>query len=141
MKSTAELRRAMHADNMKWGDTLSPVPSAAWPQAQPGFNRPIQVWRSRRFLVQVFAERDGAQQVTVNRTAVGDDGRWRDGITWDELQTLKWEIGRGHHWAVELYPPDEEIENDANMRHLWLIPEPAFGYRPSIRGRACGVLP
>lgn len=42
---------------------------------------------------------------------------------------LKAECGRGDKWAVELYPPDEAVVNVANIRHLWLLPEPpAFGW-------------
>jgi hypothetical protein len=26
-------------------------------------------------------------------------------------------------WAVELYPPQEELVNDAHVYHLWLLPE------------------
>lgn len=135
MKATPEIRARLHAENMKWGAELAPVPPSSLPEGPPGFTRPVEVWRSRTFLVQVFAPRNGAEQVTVNRTSVGDDGRWRDGITWDELQALKRQIGRADAWAVEVYPADAEIENDANMRHLWLVPEPAFGYRPGARSR------
>ena len=30
-------------------------------------------------------------------------------------------------WAIELYPPAEELINDAHVYHLWLLPE---GWRP-----------
>lgn len=30
-------------------------------------------------------------------------------------------------WAVELYPPAEELVNDTHVYHLWLLPE---GWRP-----------
>jgi len=30
-------------------------------------------------------------------------------------------------WALELYPPTEELVNDAHVYHLWLLPE---GWRP-----------
>jgi len=51
---------------------------------------------------------------------------WRidgqDGITWDELQTVKDEaLGPGVQ-AVEVYPPAYELVNDVNLRHLWEIP-------------------
>jgi hypothetical protein len=26
-------------------------------------------------------------------------------------------------WAVELYPPEEELVNDAHVYHLWMLPE------------------
>jgi hypothetical protein len=59
---------------------------------------------------------------------IGD--RWADGITWDTLQLLKRECGHGERWAVEVYPPDTDIVNVANMRHLWLLrAPPPFGFR------------
>lgn len=84
--------------------------------------RPFEVWRSVGFLVQMFREGDWVR-MTVNRTT-NVDGDWQDGITWDELQRLKAEVGRGHLWAVEVYPADAEVVNEANMRHLWLLAEP-----------------
>ena len=30
-------------------------------------------------------------------------------------------------WAIELYPPVEDLVNDAHVYHLWLLPE---GYTP-----------
>jgi hypothetical protein len=54
-------------------------------------------------------------------------GRWLDGITWDELQHLKMLAGYGDRVAVEIYPPDSEVVNIANIRHLWLLNEvPTF---------------
>lgn len=90
---------------------------------------PFEVWRSRDFLVQLFDE-GGHVRVTVNRTHMPNGKDWADGITWDELQAIKAEIGRGDRWAVEVYPPDDEVVNDAPMRHLWLLDEPpSFGWR------------
>lgn len=35
---------------------------------------------------------------------------------------MKAEIGRGDLFAVEIFPPDVDIVNIANMRHLWVVP-------------------
>lgn len=90
---------------------------------------PFEVWRSRDFLVQLF--RDGtAVRITVNRTHQPNGIDWADGITWDELQAIKHEIGHGDEWAAELFPPDDRVINVSNMRHLWLLDEPpAFGWQ------------
>lgn len=89
----------------------------------------FEVWRSRDFLVQLFRDGDHVR-ITVNRTHSPNGLDWADGITWDELQQIKAEIGRGDAWAVELYPPDEHVIDVANMRHLWLLDEaPAYGWR------------
>lgn len=76
--------------------------------------------------MQVFDESPrGEQQVlrlTVNRTHVDPVSfRWLDGITWDQLQDLKRQCGRGHLEAVEIYPPDADVVNVASLRHLWVI--------------------
>jgi hypothetical protein len=95
---------------------------------QYGSNLPdglIEVWRSREFLVQVFQEGDGIVRASINRTSVNSgNGRWLDGISWDELQRVKREIGRGHRDAVEVFPADRDVVNVANMRHLWIFTEP-----------------
>lgn len=120
-------RRALEAENRKWHRTLRPIHKSLWPQ--DGDDKRKEVWRSRDWLVQVFTEPPGLR-ISVNRTAMRHDGRWVDGITWDELQDIKASIGRGDRWAVEIYPPDRHVVNDANMRHLWVLPkQPEFGWR------------
>lgn len=86
--------------------------------------------RSRGFLVQEFAEADGVIRLSINRTELRGDGRWTDGITWDELQRLKREAGHGDRVAVEVFPPDSDVVNVANVRHLWLLRgAPAFMWK------------
>ena len=99
-----------------------PVPGGR----EPG---PIAAWRSNRFLVQLFNEA-GAQRISINRAAIDETtGRWLDGITWDEIQAIKRQIGFGDRYAVELYPADADVVNVANMRHIWLVDAPAFAWR------------
>lgn len=45
----------------------------------------------------------------------------KDGITWDELQAVKNEAFGEEIPCVEVYPPQNEVVNDANIRHLWVI--------------------
>lgn len=101
----------------------------------PLAHRPVEVWASRDFLVQVFD--DGpAVRITVNRTTLDGRGRWRDGITWDELHEIKTTIGRGDRWAVEVFPPVEHLVDVANMRHLFLLDDrPAFGWLTAEEAR------
>jgi hypothetical protein len=57
-------------------------------------------------------------------------GRWVDGITWDELQSIKAQCGYGQHDALELYPIDSDVVNVANLRHLWVMASPvSFAWR------------
>jgi hypothetical protein len=113
---------------------LKPVPVEDWP-SEPwrGPDRPVRtgLFRSRRFLVQVFAEDDGVFRLSVNRTDwSADTGKALDGIGWDQLQRLKTEAGFGAQWAVEIFPAEADVVNVAPMRHLWVLPEPPpFAWR------------
>jgi hypothetical protein len=78
----------------------------------------------------VFAPENGAIRLSVCRARMGKNGRWEDGITWDQLQRLKAECGYADSWAAEIFPPDAQVVNVGNLRHLWLLPEaPAFAWR------------
>lgn len=46
----------------------------------------------------------------------------KSGISWDILQQLKNEYLGPDVMAVEIFPPEHEVVNDLNMRHLWEIP-------------------
>jgi hypothetical protein len=53
-------------------------------------------------------------------------------MTFDELQAIKSAVGYGDSCAVEIYPEDSDLVNDANMRHLWVLQErPAFAWKKS----------
>src|SRR5690606_29982804 len=89
------------------------------------------VYVSRDYLVQIFDEGNGIKRITVNRVAIGGT-TWDDGITWDELQRIKAEVGYAAEWAVEVFPADDQVVNVSSMRHLWVLPEPpAFAWQKS----------
>lgn len=80
----------------------------------------LEVWRSRDYLLQVYAVRPGMVRLSVNRTVhTGYD--WRDNIPWEDLQRLKAECGRGHLDAVEVYPREVDVVDVAAMRHLFVF--------------------
>lgn len=125
--------RAPRAEH--WGRRLRRRPeleAEAIATGRPG--HPVEVWASRDYLVQVFA--GDVVRLTVNRTTRSPRGdRWADGLSWDELQRIKADVGRGDRWAVEIYPPDEHVVDVANMRHLWLVDEPpAFAWLNNPEG-------
>ncbi|MBU0494191.1 MAG: hypothetical protein KKA73_18565 [Chloroflexi bacterium] len=67
----------------------------------------------------------------------GHGGSICRGIPWDDLQALKDEMLGVETLAVEVYPPADLLVNEANMRHLWEVPDPGlipFGLHPSQRG-------
>lgn len=120
-----KIHLAIQIENLKYGEALQKVPKSQWPPFRPDPRfKVVEAWRSRTFLVQITAEKTGVERLSISRTTVRDDGEFEDGITWDDLQRLKTECGRGDKCAVEIYPPDAEVVNVANMRHLWILDEP-----------------
>ena len=114
-------RRQLARDNAKMPTALQPVPRELWPTSAI---KHLAALRSRDFLVQVFpAEAPAVVRLSICRTSLTGD-RWTDGITWDELQRLKAESGYPNETAVEVFPPERDIVNVANMRHLWVLAAP-----------------
>ena len=102
------------------------VPKEQW-QKQKFIPKNLErVFRSDDFLVQVFDEVElNITRLSINRvTRLGK--RWVVGITWDELQEIKRLLGLGDKCAVEIYPPEKDVVNVANMRHLWITEPPYF---------------
>lgn len=123
-RGNREARRALERENVKWPTMLRQIPREDWPlTCQAMMHPPAEVWRSSGFLVQVYAEAFNIERLTVCRTAVDCD-RWKAEISWDDLQRLKRECGRGDKDAVEVYPADRDVVNVANMRHLWVMDLP-----------------
>ncbi|HKY81686.1 MAG TPA: hypothetical protein VJM09_09455 [Sphingobium sp.] len=102
------------------------VPRVEWPANPP--SGLIRALRSRDFMVQVYEEEGGILRLSVHRCAYdGATGRWKDGISWDDLQHIKTLVGYGNMPAVEIYPPIADEVNVANIRHLFILPKaPAF---------------
>ena len=112
----------LEAENGRYPATL--VELAIHPREIVITGRPSRAWRSREFLVQQCDETGGVIRLSVNRTHVDPSTmRWLDGITWDDLQRLKSEAGFGDREAVEVFPPDGNVVDVANIRHLWVLPE------------------
>ena len=133
MRRSRAYREGLADENMKWGPALQLIERREWPASCHTMRTPPgEVWRSSGFLLQVYYERDGIERLTVCRAAVDVSGNWRSEITWDELQRLKRECGRGDRYAVELFPADADVVNVSNMRHLWVLLEPPpFAWRDS----------
>lgn len=116
--------RQLHRENLNWPMVLRDVAREAWPEIPPGIATGSiveRVMRSRKFLVIEFVEPNGSHRLSVMRTEYGRNGQPLDGITWDDLQRLKREAGFGGACAIEIFPPDAEVVNVANMRHLFIV--------------------
>lgn len=121
----AAAKRHLYKANRLFGDKFEQIPVHLWPSEEfAAHGRRLRVWRNKDFLVQEFDEfRNGkfVRRISVNRTMIDDRGSWLDGITWDQLQMIKNEIGYRTAWAVEIFPPFDHVVNVANMRHLWIV--------------------
>ena len=114
-----------------YGRRMEQVPATEWPFFPEFETEPLAVWRSKDYLAVLYRQKaDGKIRLTVNsvrrmpsRNRKGGTD-WRDGITWDELQRIKNETLGPDVWCVEVYPPESELVNVSNMRHLWPLEEP-----------------
>lgn len=126
--NSAQLRE-LERQNALFPGHLVAIPRDQWPDmSQSPYQTgsvPLAVFRSRKFCVVVWQEPNGAARLSVQRTEYDrDTGRFRENISWDDLQRLKGEAGFADMCAVEIYPPDDQVVNVANMRHLFLLPTP-----------------
>lgn len=56
----------------------------------------------------------------------------KDGITWEELQSIKNDFAGSDTQAIEFYPREKHLVNIAPVRHLWCFmsgEQIKFGYR------------
>lgn len=136
-------RRQLKRDSSQYPDALIEVPRYDWPASlRDNPDAPLRVLRSNRFMVQEYAApAPVVVRLSVHRTTLSGD-RWTDGISWDELQELKAQAGYPFTWAVEIYPSVESEVNVANIRHLWLLPEPpAFAWNKHKATPAGSITP
>ena len=113
-------------NNLRLPEKLRQIPRRKWPNIP---DRLLEVWRSKNFMVQVYDEPDSMLRLSIIRTELNEDQTgWAEGISWDELQELKKQCGRGDRFAVEIFPRDKDVVNVANMRHLWVFPQSFKGF-------------
>lgn len=121
-KTRRALQVEQHSFVRQFPHELTLIPPEEWPWHPPECQK---VWRSCKYLVQLYVTPEpGVLRLSVSRAKLGVQGRWQDGLSWDELQAIKREVGFGDAYAIEVYPRDRDLVNDANMRHLWLLPKP-----------------
>lgn len=119
-----QMLRQLSRGNAAFPPHLVDMPRELWPQTPASWEKQIRVMRSREFLLQIFDAGGRVVRLSINRTTIDETTwRWADGISWDELQRLKAEAGYGDREAVEIYPPDHDVVNVGNLRHLWVLPE------------------
>lgn len=125
-KQFKEVRRSFQIETRQMPRTMTEfkIPQEMTSGAK---GAPVRAWRSREFAAFEYHEGNYVR-ISVNKSEIDNTGNWKDGITWDDLQRVKSEIGYGDRLAVEIYPPDADVVNVANMRHLWLVDWLPFGW-------------
>lgn len=116
-------RKYLNAQNRNWPVSPIQVCDAEWPKMFAADQSRIAVWRSFDYLIQVFRVRDGLTRLSVNRTELDDQGRFKDHITWEELMWIKEACGFGDKDAVEVFPRTIDIVNISNLRHIFVFDE------------------
>lgn len=116
--------KTLREENARFGVSFVELP------IPPGMTDPqtipcSRVWRSCDYLVQLYDEGDWLR-LSICRALLRADGRWVDGLSWDDLMAVKRGVGFGDRFAVEVYPRDENVVNVANMRHLWISKDEAW---------------
>lgn len=115
---------------------LTLLPEDEWPEewVSVAFDKPVEIWISRTYLVQIFDESkqlDSMLRLAINYTRYNSKG-WHDGLSWDELMQCKHDVGYGDYYAIEIFPRAKDVINIANIRHLWVLAEPlTIGWFPS----------
>ena len=121
-------------ENRKRPAVMTPLDPSQWPKNGP--ENLQEVWISSKFLAQVYHEANGILRISVCRTMILRNGKWKEHISWEELMQVKRETGRGDEYAVEVLPRDYDIINVANFRHIWVLPFSFVGWAKDKAGES-----
>lgn len=120
---TAEILKEIEEERNKWPDHLvnitDQIPADLKSYAQK--HGVTEVWASKHFRLRIIRHTEVIYRISVHRMTVDvDNDTWKGNISWDEMNELKRQCGRGSINAVERFPPDDELINAGNYRHLWI---------------------
>ena len=82
-----------------------------------------KIYRSKKYTVIVWNVPAGKKLSIQRNEWDSHTNRYKDQITWDEIMEIKRQVGFGEQNAIEFYPPDSQVINIANVRHIWLLPQ------------------
>lgn len=80
---------------------------------------PREVWHNDQYEVMVFDHPEGVIQLSIKRFDRAPIRNWR------HMQQMKNEIVGAEREALELYPRESRVMDNANQYHLWVAPENA----------------
>jgi hypothetical protein len=108
-------REARARKSGQWGDwevlsfPVGTVASSGWP------SEITTAYRNRVFAVLIRSAGGGVVHYAISSLS---DRR----PTWWEMQRIKNELAGSAATAVEVYPPNSDIVDDADMFHIWVLP-------------------
>ena len=121
--------RHIQKHHLPYPQKLTPIVREEFPQAGKfGILAQILIdcWVNRYFMVQHLAHSNSEYpdmvHLAINRIKRNQHG-WLENISWDDLNSIKQELGYGDWWGIEIYPEDAKLVNVANLRHLWILPK------------------
>lgn len=89
----------------------------AYPDGLPDGFVSIEVWSNEMYEATAMTTVEGWVYLTLKRH---DRRAVRD---WRHLQSIKNEIAGPERIAIEIFPPEEFLIDEANQYHLWVLPE------------------
>jgi hypothetical protein len=98
----------------KWGEWENRKHACDDPRAVRGL---VDAWCNDRFAVQLFCVK-GFEWLAVKRHHSGAPAP-----TWAELQRIKNELVGPEREAVQCFPKESDLVDEADMYHLWIAPE------------------
>lgn len=118
---------------MQQGDIDPTYMERAFPNGLPEHVDRVEVWANDVYEVTVSVWKNGCAYITGKRH---DRAPARD---WRHLQAIKNEVRGAEIEAVELFPAESRLVDEANQFHLWALPPGEswpFGQSTSVLGDA-----
>ena len=81
------------------------------------FGHAVAAYVNNRYSCQVYRRRGGYYHLVIRRHDGGTV------VAWHDLQRIKDEMGYSEQMAVQVFPAHDEIVDDANLYHLFVLPE------------------
>ena len=114
MSGSAYSQKLLRRLGKSWGPWEDKSDTIDHPLAPPDL---IMAWCNQRFAVQQF-HRNGLTWLSIRKHVNGSKEP-----SWAELQRIKNELIGLERQAVQVYPRQSELVDQADMYHLWLYDE------------------
>ena len=107
-------------DPNQWTFQSRPNAAAVFSVAQSQWGECLGAYVSPLYSVQVY-ERDTAWGTVLHLSIRRHDGK--TDVPWSHKQRIKDQLVGRHRTAIEVFPAAAELTDDANLYHLWVLPE------------------